>query len=63
MYFVNTNLLKSVMGLQYIFKSEISTYIIRLVTDGTKALCNISSKLLMNYLTKFNRDRNQALIC
>jgi hypothetical protein len=59
----NIILLKSVIGLGHILTPEISKDIIRLVTDGTKELCNISSKLLLNYLTKFNRDRNQAQIC
>jgi len=52
------NLLKLVLGLQHIMKSVISKDIIRLVTNGIEALCNIASNLLLNCLTKFNRERH-----
>jgi hypothetical protein len=58
----NIILLKSVIELQYIMKSVISKDIIRLVTSGIEALCNIPSNLLLNSLTKFNRERYQVLI-
>ncbi len=43
-------------------KPVISKDIFRLLTDEIEALCNIPSNLLLNNLTKFNRDRHQVQI-
>ncbi len=43
-------------------KPVISKDIFRLLIDELEALCNITSNLLLNDLTKFNRERHQAQI-
>jgi hypothetical protein len=56
------NVLKSVLDITaYQMKSLINQDIIKAVTDGIKSLFNIPVKLFLDYLIKFNRERNLAL--
>lgn len=56
------NVLKSVLDITaYQMKSVINQDIIKVVMDGIDSLSNISVKLFLDYLSKFNQERKRAL--